>query len=136
MAFQITVTVAISAFGEHHVSALLPLGNQPRDDADRILQVHVHGDHRIAGGVFQPGKQRRLLAEVTREVDQQYLFIDLCQRLGLLSCPIGAAIVDEHDLDFTRVKFQFAAHCLIEQSDRLLFIEYRDNQRNFHISHS
>jgi hypothetical protein len=136
VAFQITVTVTISAFGEHHIGALLPLGNQLRDDADRILQVHVHGDHCIAGGVFQAGKQRRFLAEIAREVDQQHLFIDLCQRLGLLSRPVSTAVVDEHDLDLTRVKFQFATHRLMEQTDRLLFIEYRNNQRNFHVSHS
>jgi hypothetical protein len=132
VAFQVTVGGAIPAFGEHHISTFLPFANQPRDDADRVLQIDIHGNHRIAGGIFQAGEQRRFLAEIAREVDQQYLIIGLRQGLDLFSRPVGTAIVDEHDFDLSLVKPQLATHGLIKQTDRLFFIEYRNDQRDFH----
>ncbi|MNY30555.1 hypothetical protein D3C86_1646680 [compost metagenome] len=110
--------------------------NQPRDDADRILQVDIHRDHRIAAGIFQAGEQCRLFAEITREVDQQYLVIGLRQRLDLLGRAVGTAIVDEHDLELDLFQLQLTPHRLIKQVDRLFLIEYRDDQRDFHCSRS
>ncbi|MNF71271.1 hypothetical protein D3C84_532170 [compost metagenome] len=136
VALEVTVGGSVAAFGEHHVRALLPLVNQQRNDADRVLQVDVHGDHRIARSVFQAGEQRRFLAEVARKVDQQHILVDLRQGLDLLGRPVGAAIVDEYDLDLVAAQPQLALHRLIKQADRLLFVEDRNDQRNLHVSRS
>ncbi|MNN44351.1 hypothetical protein D3C81_1586370 [compost metagenome] len=136
MAPEVTVGGSAAALGEHHVSTVLPLFDQPRDDADRILQVDVHRDHRIAAGVFQTGEQRGLLAEVAREVDQHHQIIDLRQRRSLLGGSVGAAVVDEDNFDLDVAELQPAPNRLIKQVDRLFFVEHRDDQRNLHASRS
>ncbi|MNF83679.1 hypothetical protein D3C84_660060 [compost metagenome] len=136
VASEVTVGGSTATLGQHHIGTLLPLFDQLRDDADRVLQVDVHRDHRIAAGILQAGEQCRLLAEVARKVDQQHLVVRLRQGRCLLSGAVGTAIVDEHNFDFDIAQFQLTAHGLIKQVDRLLFIEYRDDQRNLHTPRS
>ncbi|MNC57250.1 hypothetical protein D3C81_2116840 [compost metagenome] len=82
--------------------------------------------------MLQAGKQGRFLAEVAREIDQQHLLIGFGQRRHLLGCAVGAAVVDEDDFNLGIAQFQLATHRLVKQVDRLLLVEYRDDERDFH----
>ncbi|MCY1376359.1 hypothetical protein D9M69_638440 [compost metagenome] len=50
--------------------------------------------------MLQAGKQCRFLAEVAREIDQHDLIIRLGKCHSLFGRVVGAAVVDEYDLDF------------------------------------
>ncbi|MNK78084.1 hypothetical protein D3C87_977030 [compost metagenome] len=114
---EVAVGGPVATFGEDHVGTLLPLLDQQRNDVDRVLQVDIHGNHGIAAGVLQAGKQCRFLAEVAREIDQHDLIIRLRQCRSLFGRAVGAAIVDEHDLDFGAAQLQLPSHRLIKQVD-------------------
>jgi hypothetical protein len=82
-----------------HLVAFLPFRHQPRNDFGRVLQVHVHGDDGVAGGLLQSGGERRFLAEVAGQVhhDQARAGLRGFQQAG--QGVVGAAVVDEDVLE-------------------------------------
>ncbi|MNT84861.1 hypothetical protein D3C72_2249490 [compost metagenome] len=58
------------------------------------------------------------------------------ERFGMLRGAVRTAVVDKHDLDHAIGQYQLLTNGLIEQVDRLLLVEHRDDQRDFHASGS
>ena len=52
-AFQMPVRAAVCAFSQNDVSAFLPFRYQLRDHFDRVLQVNVDRNNRVAGGMLK-----------------------------------------------------------------------------------
>ena len=68
--------------------------DQPFDQVRRMLAVAVHEQHRAEAGVFEPGQQRRLLAEIARQ--RHHLHVERIGRQFLRDAEGGvvAAVVD------------------------------------------
>ena len=105
-------------------------------DLDRVLQVHVHRDHRISGGIFEPGEQRGFFAEVTREVDQHHAAIGQGDSPGMLGGAVGTAVVDKHDLKRLLVQRGLLPHAAVKHAQRLLLVIHRHHQRDPHCPRS
>ncbi|MNH17754.1 hypothetical protein D3C79_774390 [compost metagenome] len=127
-ALEVAITGAVPAFGQNHVGAVLPFINQLRNHRHRVLQVNVHGHHGVTAGVLQAGEQGRLLAKVTREVDQHHVAVGQGDGAGDLGRAIAAAIVDEHDFDEVGLQRGFLPHRLVKPPDGLLFVEHWHDQ--------
>src|SRR5580658_11184650 len=69
------------------VVALFELGEEARNLAGVVLQVAVHGDDELAGGVVEAGGERRGLPEVAAKLYDKDSRID---RSDLLEQPVGA----------------------------------------------
>ena len=69
------------ALGVDDVVALLPFGDHLEHDFGRVLQIGVHDDDRAAGGVIEPGRDRDLMAEIARQLDEPVALVGA--RLGL-----------------------------------------------------
>ncbi len=82
------------AHGMDHVEALAPLGDQGRDQLGRVLQIGVERDHDIAPRLIQPRRQRRLLAEIARQVVDAKPGVGSLQADQTRQRPILAAVVD------------------------------------------
>ena len=62
--------------GSHRADDLEPLAppcDQLGHDLGRVLQVRVHGDHRVAVGVVEPRRERGGVAEVPRKGDDAHV---------------------------------------------------------------
>ncbi|MNN84205.1 hypothetical protein D3C81_2013380 [compost metagenome] len=71
-ALQPAVGTPVAAPRQHHVIAVAPVLQEGRQQFGRVLQVGIHGDHHVAARFVQPGCQRRLLAEIARQVDHHH----------------------------------------------------------------
>ncbi|MCY1186160.1 hypothetical protein D9M73_270000 [compost metagenome] len=77
----------------------MPLLDHQRDNIDRVLQVDIDGDHRFTTGMFQSGEQRRFLAKIAREGNDQYVLIALGNTGSDGFGGVATAVIDEDDLD-------------------------------------
>jgi hypothetical protein len=84
----------------------------------RPLQVGVELHRPRLGGVLEPGRERRLLAEVARKRQVLDPLVGRCQRLDPFEGGVGGAVVDEDHPDVA-VAFQLAGDPLVGQLDRL-----------------
>ena len=63
-----------------------------------VLQIGVHGDDDITGGLFKPDEEGGGLAVIPAELDSFYrVGVLLFQRLDYLPGGVGTAVVDEQD---------------------------------------
>ena len=65
------LALALLAHGVDDVAAGAPVIEHLRDQLGRVLQVGVEHHDGVAAGVVEPGGQRRLVAEVARQVDRR-----------------------------------------------------------------
>ena len=93
------LALALLAHRVDDVGALAPLGDHVGDQLRRVLQVGV--DHRddVADGVLEAGGQRGLVAEVARQVDDAHARVGGGDPVEQLGRAVGAAVVDEHQLE-------------------------------------
>ncbi len=114
------LALALLAHGVDDVGALLPLLDHARDQLRRVLQVGVDHRHHIAGRVLQAGRERGLVAEVSREMNDSYARVGGGQAVEQRGRRVGAAVVDEHQLE--RVVGDGSAGALDERLDELLLV--------------
>ena len=83
---------------EDDVVALERLVDQQEQLVGRVLQVVVHGDDVVAGGLAQAGEVGVVLAVVAQQVEGD----DVRRAAGAVGddvpAPVAAAVVDQHDL--------------------------------------
>ena len=93
------LALALLAHHVDDVGALAPLGDHVGDQLGRVLQVGV--DHRdgVADGVLEAGGQRRLVAEVAREVHDAHARVGGGEPVEDLGRAVGAAVVDDDQLE-------------------------------------
>ena len=109
-----------------HVGAGFPLRNHRGDELRRVLQVGVDHDNNIPDGALQTGGGSGLLAEVARQVHHAHAAILGGQPVERLRGAIGAAVVDEDQLE--GVVRQRGAGALDEGLDqRHLVVDRRDH---------
>ena len=76
----------------------LHCGDHVGDQLRWVLQVGVDHRHGVAEGVLEPGGERRLVAEVAREVDDADARVGAGEAVEQLPRAVRAAVVDEHEL--------------------------------------
>jgi hypothetical protein len=88
---------AIAAHRVHHVRALAPRLKHLRQQLDRVLQIGIEREHDVAARAVQAGAQRRLLAEIARQLQAHHA--GPCEpRQQRHQGFVVAAIVDDDDL--------------------------------------
>ncbi len=104
----------------HHVRAPLPLLHHAGNQLGGVLQVGVDHRHHVPLRVLEPRGERRLVAEVAREMDHPHAGVVGGEPVEQLGRGVGAAVVDEHELE--RVVGDRRAGALDERLDELLLV--------------
>ena len=109
-----------------HVAARSPVVEHRGDQLRGILEVGVEHHHGVAAGVVQAGRERGLVAEVARQVDDAHPRVALGQPLEHRRRAVAGAVVDQHQLE--RKSLQRGADARVELLDRrLLVVDGRDD---------
>ena len=87
------------AAGHDLVGALLEELEHPGQQVRRVLQVGVHDGHRSAARVAEAREHGRLLAEVAAQGQVAHPWVALGGRLDEVEGGVGAAVVDDQDLE-------------------------------------
>ena len=111
------------------VVALAPALDERPEQLGRILQVDVHRDQDVAARVVDAGGERRLLAEVAREVDDPQPAVTRAAVEQMGQRVVVRAVVHEHDLEAQAGALQKRLDRRQEDIDRLLLVEHRHDQR-------
>ena len=110
------LAVALLADGVDDVAPGPPVVEHRRDHLGRVLEIGVEHHDGVAAGVVEAGGERRLVAEVPRQVDDAHPRVVRGQRLELHRGAVGGPVVDEDELEGQRV--QGRAHARVELLDR------------------
>ena len=114
------LALALLADGVDDVAARAPVVEHLGDQLRRILEVGVEHHDGIARGVVEAGGQRRLVAEVARQVDDAHARVGGRDAVERLRRAVGRAVVDEHELE--REPVERAADARVELVDRRLLV--------------
>jgi hypothetical protein len=121
-----------TAHRAHHLGAGLPRGDEGGNHLRRVLEVRVHGHHRIGcGGMREPGGERALEAEVARQLDQLETRIVRHLRPDQLHGAIAAAIVhQDRPPDHLRIRIKQRTQPADELRQHGLLVEDRRHDRD------
>ncbi len=90
--------LAVAPPAGHDVVAGVEGREQARDVGGVVLEVAVHGDDDLAGGVIDAGRERGGLSEVAHQAHEVHARIVAGGRDQARIGVVVAAVVDEHDL--------------------------------------
>ncbi len=121
-AAQHEVVSTLSAPSADDVVTLFQLGEKARDLAGVVLQVAVHSDDEFAGCVIKAGCQRRGLAEVAPQFDDEDARIDRSDLLEKTVRAVARAVVDEDQLEAGLYVLHHVLHAVVKPRDALLFV--------------
>ncbi len=110
------------------VVALVQLVHHPWNVGRVVLKVGVQRDHHVAASEVETGAHRRGLAEVAAETDDLHTPVGLVALAEKLVSAVGAAIVDENDLEVVLARQRFG-DLLVKLRKVCLFIEKRNHDR-------
>jgi len=96
--------VAALAHGVDHVVALLPAGDELRNQFRRILEVGVDQHDGIAPGRVEPGRERDLMAEVPREPQEAQALVAGRKAPQHVPRAVGRPVVHEQDLVVAEIR--------------------------------
>src|SRR5581483_1527712 len=106
---------------------------QHRNLFGQVLEVVVHGDDHIAPRMAEAAHQRVVLTEIPHELNRGHdPRITLVQPLHDSPRLVGAAVVNENDLELSapgRQHLDDAAYELLQRAGRAV---HRNNHRNLH----
>ena len=91
-----------------------------RDQLGRILEVGVEHHDRVAAGVVEPRGQRRLVAEVARQLHDTHARVTVGEALEQHRRAVAGAVVDQHELEPQPLERR--ADARVELLDRLLLV--------------
>jgi hypothetical protein len=127
--------LAMLANRKDHVVSLLPLRNKLRHDLRRVLEIAVHHDNGSTGCVVEPGRNRDLVTEVSRQFDDCQARISGRQFMQALRRPVTAAIVDENQLVRQAGRLEGHRQALVERQQVLLLVEQRNDHGHINGAH-
>src|SRR6185369_11396065 len=119
-----------AALAEDDGVALFPLLDQPRDRLRRVLEVAVDQHHAVAAGVVDPGSDRRLVAEVARQLHQLEARVLLVEAADDVAGAVGAAVVDEHRLPVIAGSVECLGESAAQLRQVLPLVEDRHDNRD------
>jgi hypothetical protein len=82
----------------YDVCSSLVMSKQLGDDFGFILEIAIHQYHGVPGGMIQRSAESRLMSEIAGQCNDFQPAVAPGGVLQELSCPIRAAVVDEHHL--------------------------------------
>ena len=94
-----------------------------------MLQVGVHHDDGLPGGMFQPRAERALVAKIARQADELDPRIAPPQLLQHVQRVVATAVIDKDYLPGKLQGFQFPANGLVQRLQVLFFVVRRHNNR-------
>jgi hypothetical protein len=86
----------------NHIVAIAILRHHFVNHVERVLQIGVDEDHRVAGGVVDSGCRRQLVAEVPGEAQHLDAAVARAPIGQKLDGAVGAAVVDQDN--FTGIR--------------------------------
>ena len=92
------VFFAMRADRVDHVVAFAPFGQEARDGIGSVLHVGIHQHNGVAARAGQAGLDRRLVAEVSGQMDHAHTRVLSRQSVQHLGTVVGAAVVNKKDL--------------------------------------
>ncbi|KAF1858517.1 hypothetical protein Lal_00015034 [Lupinus albus] len=127
--FQQRIGLAVRPLGQHDVIPFAPFFDQLADDVRRVLQVGVERHDQVAARFEDGGRQRGLLAEIAREIDDAHARIRMGLRDEAFQRAVAAAVVHAQDLEpDVRDAFEFGDHAAEEMRDHLLLVIERHDE--------
>ena len=87
------------------------------------MQVAVHHDDGLSPGIFQPRRDRGLVAEIPAQVDHDDSFILCVQAIDHVWRRVAAAIINEEYLEGRIRGFEDGTQTIPERNDVLFFVE-------------
>ena len=118
--------------GVDDVAPLVELLQQPVDLIGRGLAVVVQADDDIAAALVEARHQRRMLAEIARQVDALDMRVGRDQAADRAQGVVGRAIVDKDDLIvILRQRFHFGRDLGHDLRERMLRPVARDHVGDF-----
>ena len=121
-------------------SAMEYLREHRRDGVGWVLQIDIYRDHRQPASMVEPGRQRRLLAEVARQRQPADARIGGVGGADHGERAVAAAIVDEQYLERPRggivERFQGRDDAFQEHPDRFFLVLDGDYQAEFDHGHA
>ena len=114
---------------EHDVGAGHRLVDEVDDLLRRVLQVVVHRDHVVAGGVAQAAEVRVVLPVVAEQVDRAHVLVPFHGVAQDVPRVVGAAVVDEHDLVREALRLEEGDRAVDRGADQRLAVEHGDHDR-------
>ena len=113
-----------------NVITLVEFGEQGRDVFGRVLQVAIHRDHDLTGGLMEPGGKRGGLAEIPPQLHYFQVSVGFRQVGQQLETVVGRSVVDEDDLIRPPEAGQHRRELVIERKQGWLFVVNRDDDGN------
>src|SRR5678815_3182116 len=116
---------------EHIHGHLLPEEVEPFEQGiGRLFQIRIDEKDKIAFGLPHSFEQRRLVAEIPRELDESYALVGFDDLPAHAHAVIGASIIHDNDFPRTVDLFQNSRHCMEECCDAALGIVHGGGHRN------
>ena len=103
---------------------LFPQGNHLGQEFRRVLQVSVHRDDGVAGGMRQTGTDPALMAEVAREAQIFDPGIERAHPADDLQGAVGTAVLDQHQLEVLACSCHCPHHAFYQLFYIFLFVVY------------
>ena len=123
---------ALAPLRQHDVVPGSPLRHHLAEQLRRILQIHIHHHHRLAGRVLQARQGRHRLAETPREPQELDPRILRPRLENHLLGPVRRGIEGEDHLVVLGNGAQNRPHATQELRDILLFPVHRDDEAEEH----
>jgi len=115
-------TAVLATDGIGDFGAVLPRGDEIRDDGRRMLKVGVHGDDGVARRLVTTGGQGDLFAEIPGKIDRPDPGVGQGGGTERLQCPVVAPVVDEDDLEPIGKLPEDGGHLFQDERDVLLLV--------------
>ena len=112
--FDSCFAFAFRADGMHDFVAFVPFFDEVGNDFGWVLEVGVDDDGSIALAVVHAGGDGALVAEITRELDVCNVGVGGSGEFGPFEALVGAAVVDEKEVELLRKRVKETNDSLIE----------------------
>ena len=117
---------ALLPAASNRIDDVVPAAPEPKqlgDQLRRVLQVAVHHEDGLTTGVFQPRRDRGLVAEIPAQVDHDDSFILCVQAVDHAGRRVATAIINEQHLEGRSQGFENGTQTIPERNDVLFFVE-------------
>ena len=96
-----------------------------------MLQIAVHGEDELAGGVIEARRQRRRLTEIPPQLHHQHTAVDGSYLFEELVSAVFGTVIYQHQLKAVRHLFHNLLQAGIQNGDVFLFIVIGHNDGVF-----
>src|SRR5262249_13386257 len=118
--------------GADNVVALIELFQQARNVFRLVLQIAIHGDYVLAGGVVEAGSESAGLPEIAPQSEDDYALIDRRNFAEQPECRIAASVIDKDQLEWRLGILHHRRQARVERHHVVLLVVQRHYNRVGH----